>query len=324
MLRKILRAAQWIFAILVIVFASMAVAKEWHAIGPRLLALHPAWLMLAAASTIVLLTYAILIETWRRVLAAWDAQLDWGTSARIWFVSSLGKYIPGGVWSVAALGVMAKNKGASPVAAAGSSIIINILNLASGLGLVLLFGSRIVPHPELFALAGIVVVGGALLAPALLPWVLDLASRVVGREIRTPLIPRSTVWWSLAGTSVAWCLYGVAFRLFAVSLLGGNAVHGSVVLFIAAYTAAYILGFVIPSPAGLGVREAGIVEAMSHLGLASTSDAIIVALASRLWLTVLEVGPGLVALAAGRIDRRTDTPADDERGAGSDPRTRSA
>lgn len=325
MLRRALQIAQWLFAILVVVFAGRAVAREWQSVGHRFADLHPGWLALLGASAIVLATYAMLVETWRRVLAAWDVALGWGTAARIWFVSSLGKYIPGGLWSVAALGVMARNRGASAVAAAGSSIIINVLNLASGLALVLVFGARIVPHPGLFAIVAGVVVSGFLVAPTILPWLLAAVTRITGRQISIGVVPRSTVWWSLAGTTVAWCTYGVAFHLFSVAILGRNAVHGGIVLFIAAYTAAYILGFVVPSVAGLGVREAGIVEAMSHLGLASTSDAIVVALASRLWLTVLEVVPGLVALAVGRSERPPgETPPGSDAEPRPNPRTRPA
>lgn len=327
MLRRALQIAQWLFATLVVVFAGRAVTREWQTVGHRFADLRPGWLALLAASVIVLATYAMLVETWRRVLAAWDVELRWGTAARIWFVSSLGKYIPGGLWSVAALGVMAKSRGASAVAAAGSSVIINVLNLASGLALVLIFAARIVPHPALFALVAVVVVAGFLVAPAMLPWLLATVTRVTGREFNIGTVPRSTVWWSLAGTTIAWCAYGAAFRLFSVAVLGPNAVHGGVVLFIAAYTAAYILGFVVPSVAGLGVREAGIVEAMSHLGLASTSDAIVVALASRLWLTVLEVVPGLIALAVGRAERPprgSPPPGSDVESRRPDPRTRPA
>jgi hypothetical protein len=139
-----------------------------------------------------------------------------------------------------------------------------------------------------------------------LPASIRLACRVTGREVRLPVIPPSTVWWSLAGTAFAWCLYGEAFRLFAIAILGVNAVHGGVVLYIAAYTAAYIVGFItLIAPAGIGVREAGIWQGLPLLGLTTYGDAVIVAVMSRLWLTVLEVIPGLIALAAGHLKHST-------------------
>jgi len=297
-----MRIAQVAFAVLVVIFASIAISRRWDMIRDRVATINIDWVALIEASLLVFLAYAVLVETWRRVLAAWDTQLPWWTAARIWFAASLGKYIPGNLWSLAALGVMAKETGASSVAAAGSSIIVNVFNLVSGLALVLIFASRLVPHAAVFAIVAAVSVGGVLAAPMWLPVAVRLACKVTKRDIRLPVIPSSTVWWSLAGTAFAWCAYGEAFRLFAIAILGRSAVHGGVVLYIAAYTAAYIVGFItLIAPAGIGVREAGIWEGLPLLGLTTYGDAVIVAIMSRLWLTILEVIPGLIALAAGHL-----------------------
>lgn len=300
-----LAIAQWIFAVAVVAYAAVVLHGQWRAIQSRLASISADPLLLLAASLIVLLTYAVLIETWRRVLAAWDARLPWPTAARIWFASSLGKYVPGSIWAIAALGVMARESGASAVAAAGSSIVVNLLNLASGLAVVLVLASRLVPHAAVFAALTAAAILSALAAPALLPVAARAASRVLRRDVRVPTIPAATVWQALIGTGAAWVGYGVAFYIFAVAILGASAVHGSFVLYIAAYTAAYIVGFVAPfAPAGLGVREIGIIEGLPLLGLTSHGDAVILALTSRLWLTLLEVAPGLVALAAGNTRTR--------------------
>lgn len=306
MRRRALFLAQGIFAVVVVIYAGIVLHRQWSEIQRRIGSLHVAPAKLILASLIVLAAYAVLIETWRRVLAAWDTRLEWPTAARIWFASSLGKYVPGNIWAIAALGVMARERGASPVAAAGSSIVVNILNLAAGLAVVLVFGAELIPHAAVFAVIAALAIAGALAAPLLFPHVAALAARVTGRDIRMPNVPPSTIWLSLAGTTVAWCAYGIAFRFFAAAVLGDSAVHGHFVLYIAAYTAAYIVGFIAPfAPAGLGVREIGIIEGLPLLGLTSHGDAIIIALTSRLWLTFLEVIPGLVALAAGHTRTRT-------------------
>ena len=303
--RDLIRAAQVIFAIIVVWLIARALAKQWHEIGGRLAHLDIQWGMLIAASALVMVAYAVLIETWRRVLGAWNAHLSWRTAAEVWFASSLAKYIPGNIWSLAALGVMARDRGASGVAAAGSSIIVNVLNLVSGIALVLLFAAHLVPYAAVLGAVALAVVAFAVAAPFVLPPIIAWACRFTGRSIAVPDIPHSTTWLALAGTAFAWCAYGVAFRLFSIAIVGGNAVQGTTVLYVAAYTAAYILGFVTPTPAGLGVREAGIIEALSRLGLTSAGDAVIIAITSRLWLTVLEVIPGLIALAVGHTRTRT-------------------
>ena len=306
MRHKLILAAQWVFALAVVGFAGYALSRQWDHVRDHVLALRFHWGDITIASAIVLAIYALLIETWRRVLAAWDTRLRWSTATRIWFASSLGKYIPGNVWSIAALGVMARERGASSLAAAGSSILVNILNLASGVAVVLLCGSRLIPHLWVFALATVAVLAAAVAAPHVLPPLVAWLCRVTGRNIRIPRIPPSTVWISLFGTATAWLGYGVAFRFFALGILGTGGGDHSFLPYIAVYTGAYILGFVTPvAPAGLGVREAGIVGGLTLFGLMGRADALIVALTSRLWLTVLEVAPGLVALIVSQTRTRT-------------------
>lgn len=308
MRRNIARGAQWAFGIAVVVFAALALRRQWAGIAGRVLALHVVWWRLAAATLLVALTYAVLIETWRRVLAAWDAPLAWATAAQVWFASSLGKYVPGSLWSLAALGVMARERGASGIAAAGSSVLVNVLNLASGAALVLVFAAPLVPQPALVAAIAAAAVAGAVATPWLLPPLVARIARMRGRDLALPRVPPTTVWTAVVGTTLAWCSYGVAVRLFAASLLGAGAVRGATVLYIAAYTGAYILGFVTPVPAGIGVREFAIVQGFSRLGLMSATDAAVVAVMSRFWLTVLEVAPGVAGLALHHL-RRTTRPA---------------
>jgi uncharacterized membrane protein YbhN (UPF0104 family) len=92
--------------------------------------------------------------------------------------------------------------------------------------------------------------------------------------------------------------YGVAFQLFVRGLLGSA--PGEMSSYIAVYTAAYILGFISPiAPAGLGVREFTLAAFMTQLGLANEADAALVAIAARLWLTIVELVPSGLYIAAG-------------------------
>ena len=43
------------------------------------------------------------------------------SAARIWTVSNLGKYLPGKVWAIAGMALMARQAGVSPAAATGSA-----------------------------------------------------------------------------------------------------------------------------------------------------------------------------------------------------------
>src|SRR4029079_10429176 len=106
--RSLFKLAQWIFAAAVLFFAARSLATQWNKVEARLLHVQLGWHVIGAATVVLLLTFALLIEGWRRVMGAWDSPLPFGQAARIWFLSSLGKYVPGNIWSLTAMGVMAR------------------------------------------------------------------------------------------------------------------------------------------------------------------------------------------------------------------------
>src|SRR5690606_4167983 len=93
----------------------------------------------------------------------------------------------------------------------------------------------------------------------------------------------------------SWVAYGLAFMWFTLGVM--PVTQGTPAQFILVYTASYIVGYLaLFAPGGIGVREGVVGVMLVSLGMASEGDAILVALLSRLWLTVLEIAPGLVGL----------------------------
>ncbi|HVF40759.1 MAG TPA: lysylphosphatidylglycerol synthase domain-containing protein [Gemmatimonadaceae bacterium] len=299
MQRKLLLATQWIFAVAIVWFAISALKGQWRHAGARLSSLTPDWPMIGASAIIVVLTYVLLIDAWRRVVTASGQTLGFATAARIWFVSNLGKYVPGKVWSIAAMTMMARDNAVSGVVAAGSSLLMQLVSILTGIGVVLITGAQALDHPRLAILAA-VALGLALLAtPQILPPLIRYAARVSGREVTVPRLETSTVLMAALRSAISWVAYGVAFQLFVRGLLGSAA--GATTSYIAVYAASYIIGFLaLFAPGGAVVRESAMVTGILRLGIAGQADAIAIALASRLWLTVLELLPGLGYLAAGR------------------------
>jgi len=286
------------------------VAQQWDAIRISAGALHPSWPGLLGASACVFAGYAVLIASWRIVLRIWCSPLSRTDAARIWFVSSLGKYVPGKIWSIAAMAVLAKEAGASPVAATGSAIIMQLVNLAAGFAVVALAGAGdlLAAYPLIRAGAWVTValtVVGLLIGPAVLSWSLLAASRVLRQPTpQIPTITRTTVALIFGANVVAWIAYGVGFGIFWRALLG----HGGGISLaaLAVYTSSYLLGFLaLVVPGGLGVRETALTGLLISLRLATPADAALLAAASRIWLTVLEIIPGLAFLPGSSWRRRT-------------------
>ena len=296
--RNLFKVAQWIFAAVVLFFAAKSLATQWAKVETRLPHIHLQWQWIAAATALVAVTYALLIEGWRRVLVAWDSQLPFVDAARIWFLSNLGKYVPGNIWSLTAMGVMAKRRGLSPIAAAGSSVIMQTVSLATGTAIVMVTGAKLLGKPLLVGVSVLLLVGLLLAAPRFLPPLASWISGLIGREIAPPFVPATSIWTAATAGTLSWLFYGVAFLFFVRGLLG--AAPGELSSYIAVYTAAYILGFISPiAPAGLGVREFTLAAFMTQLGLANEADAALVAIAARLWLTIVELVPSGLYIAAG-------------------------
>jgi len=296
--RNLFRAAQWIFAALVLFFAIRALAGQWDQVGSRLLNIQFGWQHITAATILIFVTYALLIEGWRRILSGWDSNLAFRPAARIWFLSNLGKYVPGNIWSLTAMSVMARERGLSGLAAAGSSVIMQSVSLATGTAIVMVTSAKLLGQPLLVGAAVLLLVIGVVTAPRYLPRLAVWAANLSGREIVTPAIPASGIWTAALASTASWLLYGLAFQLFVRGLLG--AAPGEISSYIAVYTAAYILGFISPiAPAGLGVREITLAAFMTQLGLANEADAALAAIAARLWLTVVELVPSGLYIAAG-------------------------
>jgi len=91
-----------------------------------------------------------------------------------------------------------------------------------------------------------------------------------------------------------WIAYGVAFWLFGLALLGDAApsVLPAAAVFIGSYVAGIIAVF---APGGLGVREAAMVILLSPV--TGPAPALLLAIASRLWLVALEILTALGVLA---------------------------
>ena len=291
--RKAWTAAQWLFAAALVWYAVRSLGGQWDEVGAGLRGLRPDWALVGAATALTFVAYALLIEGWRRLIAAAGERLAWRDASIIWLAGNLGKYVPGKVWSIVAMSGMAAARGVSPAVAAGSSVVMQIVTIAAGAAVVVASGGAM-PGGPLAAIGLVVVIVGALLAlPALIPRVLTLAGKRA-ENVKVP--PRGTLWLTIVVAAAAWVLLSLGFMLF-VRAISPDA-GGRALAYVSAYTASYIAGFVAPfAPGGIGVREPALVIAMTQLGLAGTADAAVIAVASRVWLTGIELVPGLIALA---------------------------
>lgn len=287
--------------------------RQWEAARDELAQLEPRLGLLALSGLLVFAAHAILVESWRTILASWQARLRFLDAARIWSVSNLGRYVPGKVWQISAMAMMARERGVAGVAAGGSAILSTLVALASGFAVVAVTGSQVLRSVPTWAGIGIALAGASvMLAPPLIPRASRLAQRLTGRAIELPRISNGAMWAAAALSAMAWCVLGAAFHLLSIGLLGDT--RGSLAFSIGAFTGSYLIGFVVLiAPAGVGPREVSMAAALRAVGF-PPGETVVLVLASRLWLTVLEILPALLFLLLDTSRRhRPPAVADTER-----------
>jgi uncharacterized membrane protein YbhN (UPF0104 family) len=292
------RAFQWLAGLAIVVFAARSLARNWEELRSQPLewSVRPGWLLLSAV--VVWLMYAVLIVAWRVMLAAWGQRLGGWEAARIWTVSSLGKYLPGKVWAIAGMAVMSQRAGVAPWAATGSAVVLQVLAIGTGAALAGLTGAGALEaaHPGArvalaLMVAGAVIGVGLLLWPPLLRQLLRFAAPGSVAD-RAPSV-RGIVFGILANL-IAWVGYGTALWLLARGLLPG--VRLAWLPAVAVFAASYLAGFLaLFAPGGIGVREGLFILMLQQpLGIGAATA---LALASRLLLTITELGAAVPFLA---------------------------
>lgn len=307
-------AVQFLFFTIAVVYFGLQIRSEWGDFVSLPETIHPSWWRVLGSTGWVAASYVVLIETWRQIVVAWGGKLSWPAAARIWFISNLGRYVPGKVWQIGAMGALAQEAGVSSVAAVGSALVVNLVNLLAGLLVVLVAGSRLVAgFGRALDVALVVFCVLVVASPWLLPPLARLANRVTGRNIPIPAIPPLAIIFAVAGCSLAWNLYGLAFHDLTVAIFGGAA--GRPTYYTAVFTLSYLIGYIVLfAPGGLGVRESSLIALLAAAGLETGAQAAALAIASRLWLTVIEATPGLLLLAVRRPKSSLPNPIAEKNG----------
>ncbi len=290
MRRHVVWAAQAAVAAIVAVMVWRSIARNWDEFRSLHLALEvrPGWIALSVLA--VLVTYAIQIESWRRILAGWAQHLPYGKAARIWLLVNLGRYVPGKVWSVTGLVVLAQRAGVSAWAAGASAVAIQAVGLGTGVAVVAA-ATPSATSPLRLAAAGLAALGtiGVLTWEKPARWLSGLFNQT------TPLrpLPVRAVIVASAFTLLSWVTYGVAFWLLA----RGLGLPATLPLSTAAgvFALGYILGLLaLFAPGGVGVRE------LVFIGLLrpalGSAGAVALSVGSRVLLTLTEAAAPLGVL----------------------------
>jgi len=297
-----------VFGVGVIGFGALFVVDRRHQLAEVLAEL--AWPPVLAALLLALLAQLAALASYRAITADLGSPLPPRPAGKVYFVSQLGKYLPGSVWGMVALVSLAAQQRVprrTSVAAGVINLVVAVATAGALAALLLPFGAMdAVRHFWYLALLLPVLLAG--LHPRVVVGVLDVALRYVGR---VPVPSRM----SYAGTvraagwqTLCWLLYGLHATVLAIGI-GATATPGTVAVVVGGFALAYGIGplFVL-TPAGAGVRETALVLLLGGVlggagGSGGTAAALALALVSRLLLVVTEFGQAGLWVLLARADR---------------------
>lgn len=275
------------------------VAGKWDLNALARLSLKPNALLISIGLLAIHFLLACLLSY---LLITGKKNIDLYTYQQIYFVSQLGRYIPGKIWMVLGKFEALRRKGFDLYWVAAISIVEMLLMVLGALAvaagcLAIEPGKYLKTYTEsaqvLFGCCIVII----LFSKQLINYALNLGKFAL-KKIKTDIISdidsiHSGKFILIAlGYSLGWILQGVAFFFLMLSL---NPRTTFELRFIFIYAISWLTGFfAVFSPSGIGVRESLMILLLSTE--ISTTEAAVIAMLARVWATGTELGIAFISL----------------------------
>jgi len=285
-----------VIALLIVFLVVRQLVRGWDGVGAYPWRFRP---LLALASLAAIQTaYFTLGRSWRSVLRAVEIRLTYRRAYWLFYISNLGRYIPGKIWQIGAAAWLGGRLGLPGHEVAASMVVHMLYFLPVGAVIALAAGPFPPPYDttaiQILAWSATVAAGAVALWPYRVMYLLSRSVRRVKIDPDRWRFQLSRRLGIIAQTAFAWVCMSGSFALFVMSVTPVDASHLPELARI--YIASHILGYVaLLAPGGLGVREG--VLAILLTPLVGAGPAAGLALLSRLWSTVSE----LIALAPASV-----------------------
>ena len=302
-LRTAVRVAGALLTVAVIVALAGVVRRD----GPAALAAWRSarvrWHWVAIACAGALAGQVVYTRGWQRLLTDCGVRIPFSQTLRIYLVSGLGRYLPGGkAWQMGIVGVMAAERGLHAGTLAATSLVQGIVGVIVGALLLFATGGAAMGLRAPWIALPIAGLAGLVLAPAILRQFPRARSAIVDRWPSVAALTGGTMWSLIWTAGASWLGWGLGLYALARAVLDepGSAVG----LYVAAWIGPFIAGLLaVVAPAGIGVRDAAMTALLTTAGV-SPGGSVLLAVIARVWGTVVEVAPAVVALLLRRRPRR--------------------
>ena len=243
------------------------ITRHWDEVKFRVMAISWGRFAIAAVMFAVFL-FVFRATTWRWLLVGMGERLPVAAAARIWSVSELARYLPGGIWQVLGRIYMVKQYGVRGSVCTASQLLelslFLLSNVLLSLACLVWFGIKKFEGPAerwLYLAMALVPVLMVVLHPKVLYAIIDRAMI----WMKKPPVERRLRFGELVGL-LGWCIGGLLWQSLAIWLLVEEPLNLKLAkwwVVAGAYALAWCAGFLaVWAPGGIGVRELVFMAAM--------------------------------------------------------------
>jgi uncharacterized membrane protein YbhN (UPF0104 family) len=231
----------------------------------------------------------LLAQIWRWTLGKLGLRRPWVETTRIWALSQIARYLPGGVWDVAGRLVMSSRAGYSRTTVSVSILLEMVLQTVSAMIIflvsLLFWQDASIAGTALWAIP-LIPAGLIALHPRILNAILGLAARLMKAEFTSVPLRYLDVFLLLSLHLLARVMIGSGFYLFALAVYPWSLAGWPIA--VGVFAAAWVVGFlVVFVPMGLGVRE-GVMTLLLGAYL-PVAPATVITIGFRIWIAVRDL-----------------------------------
>jgi uncharacterized membrane protein YbhN (UPF0104 family) len=303
-IKRILVATIKVLLILLIVyFLFDQIASHWQEI--RDYSWRIDYGLLSLSVVLGLLSFVIMAANWRSLINGFGYRIPVARSFRIFYLSDLGRYIPGRIWQLFGILYLTKREGIPPEQATASFVLIQLFAIPASF---VLFVLAVQLEPRILVeqvamlgkgsawiMAAVMVATIAFLViwPDRIVRLVNVLLRRLNRPEVSFRLDKKVALELLLGYACGWFVYGLAFFAFLKAIVPGVAI--GVVAAVGIFNAAYQIGYLaLFAPGGFGPRELVLGFMLTPF---TGPIAPAVAVVARLWSILIEVIAALIALA---------------------------
>jgi glycosyltransferase 2 family protein len=293
--RRLLQIAKFGVPIVITFFIGRTIIRNWQQVRETDWEFQPLYLVLSIALTAPF--FAFRPYVWKVLVRCFGYSIPYSGAFRLVRQADMSRYVPGTVWQYVSRVYLAARWDIPVTACLGATLVEMVLLLLSSIPLVLWSLQDVLPlvgRYQGLALLLFLFASLFILHPRILSWWAARLSRRANQPSRELRIHWSTL--AAIGFSylLVWVLLGLGLACFVAGVM--NFPPQDFLRFAGNYVSSWIASiFAVMAPAGIGVRDG--IFGLLLSGMMPLGAAFTVALAVRLWITVLELVWLMVALA---------------------------